>query len=834
VSQPYSVKECLLGYTAEALGEICDHWELASTSKESRIRAIEKILQDPLHVKEAVQGLDPDTVRLLHVAGQRETVSASDLLQVPGLYSLKPMPVTLREAALLGFVLVCPEERAGAFSFSQLNRERTMGEGSPKVFVPKLVSKYLPKRPPLGVTVPVATPPEEVEAGESVDRATTLFLETLRIVEMVSPRVTAGGTIHKSDEARARELARETGLPNDGLSFALMVTQQMGAIEPRQGRLVTTAKAHQWTTKTRAERMKEIFEAYLEAQPLPDVKLFFPQLFSVMEEYLEPGTLRRTYHRHLVAGVLAEQPEGVWHSVEAFAHTIYQVDRNLFFLEERWRAIQANVREATSAWKDHQWQMREKRLLCWMIQNLLHDMGMVELANDHKLFRVTPIGRYALGVGPAPGEMEEAGHDALIVQPDFEIIAFLDRCTPELRHSLDTFCERVRGGDANTYRLTQESVYRGVRSGTGTAEFIQMLEKNSRREIPSNVRDQLASWQRKVESIRVLTGCELVECEDSDEADALAAENGARRIGERYVLMTAGPPEVDARIDYRRATRPCLKQRDGLTVRLPWEKEDLFTPRRLEEMGDVNRDNGDLVLSLSKEKLKRKEDWSMYAAQLEALAEEPLAARYRVALRAWSGDLGTAHSGTATIVRFDAPELCEASMEFPEVQEYIEGRLGLYALVITQGKLAKFKKALRQRGIIVQNDNAIIDEAPPEEWALQWAEEYRAAEQRAESAAADAPEEEDEELEELEGLPSYSPRIVREIIEDAIARRRPLLLEYHSAYSTRPTIRRVDPVTLDASGASPTLSGFCHQHGGPRTFKLSRFGGIRVLEDETF
>ena len=321
----------------------------------------------------------------------------------------------------------------------------------------------------------------------------------------------------------------------------------------------------------------------------------------------------------------------------------------------------------------------------------------------------------------------------------------------------------------------------------------------------------------------------------AEEADAAAKElTGSRRLGERFVVCEGKAPEVASRIDYRRSLRRCLKQDQDLTLVLPWERADLFVGKRLREMGDVTRDNGVYRLELAKNKLKNKDDWTFYAAQLEALTEEPLAARFRVALRAWSGDLGGAHSGTATIVRFDAPELCEAAMEFPEVQEFIEGRLGLFALVIEQGKLAKFKKALRLRGIVVKNDGEVADADPPETWAEQLVDVYGADAVADAQTLVEEAEEDDDDEEEFVGLPSYSPRIVREIIEDAIARRRPLLIEYQSAYSDKPSIRQVDPVTLDVSGISPTLSGYCHHHGGPRTFKLARVNGIRVLEDESF
>jgi predicted DNA-binding transcriptional regulator YafY len=75
---------------------------------------------------------------------------------------------------------------------------------------------------------------------------------------------------------------------------------------------------------------------------------------------------------------------------------------------------------------------------------------------------------------------------------------------------------------------------------------------------------------------------------------------------------------------------------------------------------------------------------------------------------------------------------------------------------------------------------------------------------------------------------------VGEIIDDAIRRRKPILIQYQSTWSPKPTVRRVNPVSIDTVGAVPSLSGYCHRLGGARVFKLSRVTGIRILEDESF
>jgi len=854
VSQPYTIRECLHGYTDEALSEMCERWQVAASSKPNRIRALEKVLGDPLHIESTLRGLSLDAVRLLHLVADNGTLSIRDVLHVPGLYTKRDPVNALHEAAFLGLVLVCPEERTGAFSFNQIHPHRDSRESSPLLFASSLVKHYLPAAEPMGLAMTPATNPPEKTSAPSADRATAFFLETLRIVELLNPRVTAADMLHKADLTRAQEQAREAQMPVEAFSLSLMTALELGCVETKRGRLVTTPKAGEWASRPYAKRMKDLLGAYAAGQSLPDIKLFFPQLIDSFEEHLPRGAVRRTYHRLLAAHILREQPEGVWFAVNTLVRALYDLDHNVLCLEEQWRSIASNSRDNSPVWKDRQWEMREQRLFTWMIQSFLFDLGIVELADEGKYFRVTPTGRYALGVGPQPDRGEASTHDALVVQPDFEVIVYVDRCSPNLRRTLDTFCERVQGGMVSTYRLTEQSVYRGSRTGTSIKNFLDMLAANSKMRIPANVSDQFASWERKLESVLVHGSCEVIECLTAKDASALVTEHPhCRLIGERFVLASDPIPEVDTIIDYNKARRPSIEQEDGLVVRAPWEKIDLFLRRQLDDLGDSSTtDTGDIMLRLVKKKVAQGSDWSLQLAQLESLASRPLSGRYRLALRAWSGELDQAASRTATLVRFGDAETAQAILDFPDLAEHIEGSLGLFTLVIHQGQLGAFKKKLKQRGILVKPEDAIHDTAPPEEWATQWVLDHRLTEDTTNGGAngggANAPQAEEkprtrkprihpakEEPEPEENhLPSYSTRIVREILEDAISRRRPVLVEYKNTWGTRPSIRRVDPVSLETAGAAPALSGYCHQRKGARTFKLSQVAGIRVLEDEQF
>ncbi len=830
----YSIKECLRGYTNDALGTMCDRWRLGAANKASRIKALEKILGDPLHMKGVINDLEPPALRMLYLVATNDGITSADILGIRGLIGAAPAP-SLETLAVLGLVLVPPLDRSGAFTFKQLTRQEQLASSAYVLTVSETLQPHVPEPPAVGHTVPPFSGPVPDEGVTRKDGATTAFLETLRVVEVLEPRVTASGELHKSDGTRARELASDANVSTESLKFALMIARQLGCVTTKSNRLATTDRAEAWAQRPRADRVRGLFRGYLESDELPDLQLFFPQAYSAIESRLPAGSLRRRYHKLLVARVLAEQPAGVWFTLDGLVNAIRRIDENALFLHERWRAIAANVLDASPAWRDRAWQNHEKRLFSWMIQSLFANFGMVDLADEGRLFRLSDLGRYALGVGPAPAEANDIARDALVIQPDFEVIAYLDRCPADLRRKLDVFCERVRGGPVSTYRLTQESVYRGVRSGVSTDEFSAILEAHSSRPLPTNVRDQFSTWDRKVAAVAIHPQCKLLEFLSELEAVTAADDDASlRHLGGRFCLVLNGTkPGVNHQINYRNASEPCAQQGEGLALRVPWPKADLFVRRRLEELGEVRTTaTGDLEFTLSKKTLRRDIDWGLQAAQLETLVEGALAARFRAALRAWNGDMVLPSAQTATLVRFDDPEACDAVLELPDVAEHVEGRLGLYTLVVRKGGLTAIKRALKSFGMPVGKNGVVLDDGPPEQWVGPWMESRTDADEPDERSAEKRADETAEE--ETVDLPSYSPRIVGEIIDDAIHRRRPILIQYQSTWSPKPTVRRVNPVSIDTVGAIPSLSGFCHRLGGARVFKLSRITGIRILEDESF
>ena len=842
MNQGFTIRECLRGYTNEALQEMCRHWRLAAGTKPNRIKALEKVLRDPLHVRDALACLSPESVRLLNLLAERGSTRAADVLSVFGLYGDGGTGRAMREVVRCGLALVSPQGGSGAFSFSRLRRDIPHADASPQVFVPELVAANMPSSTPIDVGLAPLSKPVQPDGRTGSEWATGAVLEVLRIAELHSPRVTAAGRVHRSDLAKAQQAAREAGVSPEALALGLMMARGLGCVAAKGGRLTTSDRAEQWASRSGPERMRDLFRAFVTSEELTELETFFPQLFEEMAEHLQPGSLRRTYHKTLAATAVAGLDAGSWYDVAGFAEAIRTLDRNVLFLDEQWRAIRAHARGNVGAWKQRAWEMHERRYYEWLVRTVLSGLGMVELGGGGARFRITETGQYALGVrrdqceAPAQSEVLSEADHALVVQPDFEVIAYLDRCPPDLRRKLDTFAERLRGGVVSTYRLTRESVYRGVRTGSSVDEIAELLSRHTRHGLPENVRKQLGTWQRKLDSITIRTNCRIVECRSAREADRLTKGlSDTSRLGSRFVLSRDGLPEGTLRVRYDSPIRPCVVQGPGLELRAPWDQADLFVGRRLGDLGDVaRRANGDLLVTLSPATVAREEDWPMAVALLEALVKEPLAARYRAALRAWCGDGAAGRSRSAPLIRFGDAETCEAALELTDAPELIEGRLGLYTLVVRQGKLAKLKKRLKEHGIPVVRSEVAWDDGAPRDWPQ---EQLDGGEpDREDQPMADSIEPETASLgEEVPTLlPSYSPHITREILDDAIERRRPVLIAYQSAWRSQPVVRRVNPVSVDISGRTPTFSGYCHLHKGSRAFKLAQIRGIRILEDEPF
>lgn len=131
-----------------------------------------------------------------------------------------------------------------------------------------------------------------------------------------------------------------------------------------------------------------------------------------------------------------------------------------------------------------------ERTLVW---SAILELGTSE--NDQPLARLSRRGARALGLDE---DLTPPGADGcLIVQPNFEVMVFLDNSPVTVLHELYRVGERRKLSDrVATFQLVAESVQRGYALGADAESLIALLEKYGHAPVPDAVAFQLNDWER--------------------------------------------------------------------------------------------------------------------------------------------------------------------------------------------------------------------------------------------------------------------------------------------------------------------------------------------------
>src|SRR5439155_16791777 len=117
----------------------------------------------------------------------------------------------------------------------------------------------------------------------------------------------------------------------------------------------------------------------------------------------------------------------------------------------------------------------------------MYQAGVIQVADDAaagaRVVRLSPLGRWILGVGPTPPPAAPF-EKTLFVQPNHEVVVYRQGLSPELLGQLASFCRWKGLGAALTLELTAESVYRGLELGRTAEEMVGILDRHSQRSIP--------------------------------------------------------------------------------------------------------------------------------------------------------------------------------------------------------------------------------------------------------------------------------------------------------------------------------------------------------------
>ena len=203
-------------------------------------------------------------------------------------------------------------------------------------------------------------------------------------------------------------------------------------------------------------------------------------------------------------------------------------------------------------------------------------------------FRLTELGRAVFGAPEVAPPPEPAVRRCLVIQPNFDIVAYLDQADARTAGLLARIAESgtAHSGPIQTFRLTQSSVYHAEESGLSPTQIAAFLRENSQRELPANVLRALADWSGKRENLSLRYGLTLLGFSTTADRDAyLKAHSDGTACGERFVLGTWARPQfpgalsVDHRSHLRRSIE--LDEEGGIGTTQPLDLVQWSRLRRI-------------------------------------------------------------------------------------------------------------------------------------------------------------------------------------------------------------------------------------------------------------
>jgi hypothetical protein len=197
----------------------------------------------------------------------------------------------------------------------------------------------------------------------------------------------------------------------------------------------------------------------------------------------------------------------------------------------------------------------------------LAPMGLCELGQTGPLeepdlaCRVTPAGLAVLG-GDAPAEpAEPPGPGALLLQATFEAIVPRP-VPPEVIWQMELMAELVHQTDRTlTYRLSRQSITRGLKSGLTGEGILAFLREHSGTGVPQNVAFDLKAWSGSYGQV-YLQAVTLLRCA----SPILAEQVKASRRTARFIVGELTPTDLIVRESQYRELLEALEA-DGLMPR---------------------------------------------------------------------------------------------------------------------------------------------------------------------------------------------------------------------------------------------------------------------------
>jgi hypothetical protein len=571
--------------------------------------------------------------------------------------------------------------------------------------------------PPRYTPLPIA--PVEPPPAVLARRPATVGMDLagpLRAIEgMGGLQLTKAGEVRAGD---LRKLARalkwpDDALRTDGLSFprpvaALSAALGFGALGREVDRLVVR-DYHALVSRPYAEQVADLLRGFLQVQSWRE---------SDDHSY---ATYEARYPAMRLALIvaLAALPDipGAFFAVDDVSAALFdRVGEHLslsygphapYFFNK----TEAEVRRAEEEWRAKlraDWLKLERPWIEQALTSWIFFLGLVDLGFDHDALasvRLSELGRAVLhGESVADDAPEHSAH-AWVVQPDFEVVVYLDHASPAQVALVERHAERGQSqSHVARYRLTRDSVYRGLETGTSAEQLLQVLREGAGATLPQNVQATLREWAAQRERIVLRRNVSLLEI-PGELRPALESRLVGTPLGDRFVLLSDSNlalPHIH--LDYARPLPPCLAATEDGRVTLAKPTPDLLIQAQLDRWAERVDDT---TWRLTAASLAAAAKAGGTIASLLALLRErlthPIPALLEVALRAWAGKAPAVALATVAVLRCSQPDVFAALAGSALLAPFLRGTLAPDVLLVDAARLDELRERLAWAGLGVSD-----------------------------------------------------------------------------------------------------------------------------------
>ena len=372
----------------------------------------------------------------------------------------------------------------------------------------------------------------------------------------------------------------------------------------------------------------------------------------------------------------------------------------------------AEIRRAEEEWRANlraDWHKRERPWMDAALTSWLYFLGIVELglADARPVcVRLTALGRALLRGESTVAAIEPAAGPAWRVQPNFEVLVYYDHARPDQIAFVERHAERAQAqAHVATYRLTRESIYGGLESGTQLDALLAGLSEGAGGQLPQNVAASIREWAGQRERITVYRRASLLEFPDEPARRQVLAKgiNGVP-VGERFILLTgvsATLPPHD-RLDYSGALPAAVTATEDGTLHLTKPTRDMLLLSQLDQWAErLPGNKWRLTRASVVAAIKAGGTLTQLMAMLKDRLLRPLPPLLAVALRAWAGKPAAVELSTVTALRCADPATLAAIAASPTFAPFLRGTLAPDVLLVDTRSLPALRERLEWAGLAV-------------------------------------------------------------------------------------------------------------------------------------